>query len=48
MSTFDDTGSLTLPVWNHPTGIAGGPVPQVTACANSGNIAVTYVRLHHT
>ncbi|KAG2177456.1 hypothetical protein INT44_007967 [Umbelopsis vinacea] len=39
---FNDIGSLTLPVWNHPTGIAGGPVPQVTACANSGNVAVTY------
>ncbi|KAI8575902.1 hypothetical protein K450DRAFT_292156 [Umbelopsis ramanniana AG] len=38
----NEIGSLTLPVWNHPTGIAGGPVPQVTACANSGNIAVTY------
>lgn len=34
---------MTLPVWNHPTGVASGAVPQITACANSGNIAVTYV-----
>ncbi|KAH8552486.1 hypothetical protein BGW37DRAFT_454469 [Umbelopsis sp. PMI_123] len=33
---------MTLPVWNHPTGMSDGPVPQVTACANRGNIAVTY------
>jgi peptidoglycan/xylan/chitin deacetylase (PgdA/CDA1 family) len=34
--------ALTLPVWNHPSGVAGAAVPQVTACANPGNIAVTY------
>ncbi|KAJ2961204.1 hypothetical protein NQZ79_g3510 [Umbelopsis isabellina] len=33
---------MTLPVWNHPTGVAGAATPQVTACANPGNIAVTY------
>lgn len=36
---------MLLPVWNHPTDvIAGAPAPQATACANSGQIAVTYVK----
>jgi hypothetical protein len=37
---------MLLPVWNHPTEVVqGAPVPQATACANSGQIAVTYVSL---
>ena len=28
---------MLLPVWNHPTEVVdGAPVPQATACANSG------------
>jgi hypothetical protein len=35
---------MLLPVWNHPTEvIQGAPAPQATACANPGQIAVTYV-----
>ncbi|CAO3643853.1 unnamed protein product [Mucor hiemalis] len=38
-----EEGTMLLPVWNHPTDvIAGAPAPQATACANSGQIAVTY------
>ncbi|KAI8084047.1 uncharacterized protein B0P05DRAFT_535991 [Gilbertella persicaria] len=38
-----DEGSVILPVWNHPLdGPPGGPAPQATACANAGQIAVTY------
>ncbi|KAG2198439.1 hypothetical protein INT47_009016 [Mucor saturninus] len=34
---------MLLPVWNHPTEvIEGAPAPQATACANPGQIAVTY------
>lgn len=40
---------MLLPVWNHPTEvIQGAPAPQATACANSGQIAVTYVSLYLT
>ncbi|CEP20009.1 hypothetical protein [Parasitella parasitica] len=36
-------GTMLLPVWNHPTEVAdGAPAPQATACANSGQIALTY------
>lgn len=35
---------MLLPVWNHPTdAMDGTPAPQATACANPGQIAVTYV-----
>ncbi|OBZ85852.1 hypothetical protein A0J61_06098 [Choanephora cucurbitarum] len=36
-------GSLVLPIWNHPLDMhPGGPVPQATACASAGQIALTY------
>lgn len=39
---------MLLPVWNHPTEVVqGAPAPQATACANSGQIAVTYVKYIH-
>lgn len=38
---------MLLPVWNHPTEVVeGAPAPQATACANSGQIAVTYVSIY--
>lgn len=41
---FFPPDTMLLPVWNHPTEVvAGAPVPQATACANPGQIAVTYV-----
>lgn len=40
---------MLLPVWNHPTEVVqGAPAPQATACANSGQIAVTYVKCPYT
>lgn len=40
---------MLLPVWNHPTEVVpGAPAPQATACANSGQIAVTYVKYPYT
>ncbi|CAO3627565.1 unnamed protein product [Mucor fragilis] len=38
-----EEGTMLLPVWNHPTEVVdGAPAPQATACANSGQIALTY------
>ncbi|KAI9019217.1 hypothetical protein CLU79DRAFT_254691 [Phycomyces nitens] len=42
-TTLGQGDAMLLPVWNHPTEVSGhGPAPQATACANPGQIAVTY------
>lgn len=44
----EEGATMLLPVWNHPTeAVEGAPAPQATACANSGQIAVTYVSLEY-
>ena len=38
--------AMLLPIWNHPIDGPSGtnnPAPQATACAHSGDIALTYV-----
>ncbi|KAI8379397.1 uncharacterized protein BYT42DRAFT_568657 [Radiomyces spectabilis] len=40
---YAEEKALLLPVWNHPTAVnKDAPAPQATACANPGQIAVTY------
>ena len=46
LKTFFFLDSMLLPIWNHPLDGPSGtnsPAPQATACAHSGDIALTYV-----